>query len=240
MKNLQNKKYILASKSPRRQYLLKELGLPFEVKTKEIDESFPGNLKAQEIALYLCEKKANAFGEELSSPLPKSQGLLQVDRGENIIITADTIVWIGNQALNKPADHKDAVRMLRLLSGAMHEVFTGVCLRSKNKTRIFYAATKVYFKKLAEKEINHYIASYKPFDKAGSYGAQECLPAGMNPCSTEEKEFLKRLNKTQLIENSIVKASAETGHIEIEKIEGSYFNVMGLPLKELYEELILF
>ena len=182
---------ILASKSPRRQFLLKELGLDFEVRTKEVDESFPETLKAQEIPLYLCEKKAHAFDEELND--------------NTIVITADTIVWVEGQVLNKPENYEDAVRMLKLLSGKMHEVYTGVCLRSKHKSKSFYALTKVYFKNLSQQEIDYYIKNYHPYDKAGSYGAQEWI-----------------------------------GYIAVEKIEGSYFNVMGLPVRELYEELLKF
>lgn len=185
------KKYqiILASKSPRRQFLLKDLGLNFEVHTKDVDESFPENLKAEQIPLYLCEKKANAFDSELTD--------------NTIVITADTIVWINGQVLNKPENFEDAVRMLKLLSGKMHEVYTGVCLKSKQKTKSFYSLTKVYFKNLSIEEIKYYIKNYNPYDKAGAYGAQEWL-----------------------------------GYIAIEKIEGSYFNVMGLPVRELYEELL--
>ena len=181
---------LLASKSPRRQYLLKELGLDFEVRTKEVDESFPDDLKAHEIPLYLCEKKAHAFDEELKE--------------NTIVITADTIVWLPqtNEVLNKPEDFDDAVRMLQLLSGKMHEVYTGVCLKSKSKTKSFYALTKVYFKPLTLQEIEFYINNYQPYDKAGSYGAQDWI-----------------------------------GLVAVEKIEGTYFNVMGLPVKELYEEL---
>ncbi|HEY0030929.1 MAG TPA: Maf-like protein [Bacteroidia bacterium] len=182
---------LLASKSPRRQYLLKELGLDFEVRTKEVDECFPEHLKAQEIPLYLCEKKAEAFDEEL--------------KDNTIVITADTIVWIEGQVLNKPENFDDAVRMLKLLSGKMHEVYTGVCLKSKHKTKSFYALTKVYFKTLSQEEIEFYINNYNPYDKAGAYGAQEWI-----------------------------------GYIAIEKIEGTYFNVMGLPVRELYEELLKF
>lgn len=191
--NFERFELLLASKSPRRQYLLKELGLDFEVRTKEVDESFPENLKAQEIPLYLCEKKANAFDEEL--------------KDNTIVITADTIVWLPqtNEVLNKPENFDDAVRMLQLLSGKMHEVYTGVCLKSKSKTKSFYALTKVYFKPLTLQEIEFYINNYQPFDKAGSYGAQDWI-----------------------------------GLVAVEKIEGTYFNVMGLPVKELYEELLKF
>ena len=183
--------FILASKSPRRQFLLKDLGLDFEVRTKEVDESFPAELKAEQIPLYLCEKKAHAFDDDLND--------------NSIVITADTIVWVDNQVLNKPENFDDAVRMLKLLSGKMHEVYTGVCLKSKDKITSFYAVTKVHFKALTDEEINYYISNFHPYDKAGAYGAQEWI-----------------------------------GYIAVDKIEGSYFNVMGLPLKELYEELLKF
>ena len=187
------KKYtlLLASKSPRRHYLLKELGLDFEVRTKEVDESCPEQLKAAEIPLYLCEKKADAFDEELTD--------------NTIVITADTIVWLDGHVLNKPQNFNDAVRMLQLLSGKMHEVYTGVCLKSKHKTTSFVALTKVYFKELSLEEIEFYIRNYNPYDKAGAYGAQEWI-----------------------------------GYIAIDRIEGTYFNVMGLPVRELYEALLKF
>ena len=219
--------FILASKSPRRQYLLKECGLSFETITKEVDESFPDNLKVQEIPLYLCKKKADAFEGSLSD--------------NSVVITADTIVWVNDHVMNKPADHNDAARMLQLLSGKMHEVFTGVCLKSKNKTKSFYSVSKVYFKKLTEKEIDQYITIFKPFDKAGAYGAQECMPHEIPPCSKEETAFLESINKSEL--NTIDSTKSTQGSIGtyfVEKIEGSYFNVMGLPLKELYEQLLLF
>jgi septum formation protein len=189
--DLKKYKFILASKSPRRQFLLKDLGLDFEVHTKEVDESFPETLKAQEIPLYLCKKKADAFDCELTD--------------NSIVITADTIVWVEGQVLNKPENYDDAVRMLRLLSGRMHEVYTGVCIKSNKKTKAFHSLTKVYFKHLSDDEIEYYIKNFHPYDKAGSYGAQEWI-----------------------------------GYIAVERIEGSYFNVMGLPLRELYEELLSF
>lgn len=191
MKELNKYKIILASKSPRRQYLLKELGLNFEVHTKEVDESFPDDLKAQEIPLFLCQKKADAFDEELTDT--------------TIVITADTVVWIDGQVLNKPENYEDAVRMLQLLSGKKHQVFTGVCLKSKDKTKSFYAQTDVYFKTLSREEIDYYITNFNPYDKAGAYGAQEWI-----------------------------------GYIAVEKIEGTYFNVMGLPVREVYEALMEF
>lgn len=191
MRNSKKYKLILASKSPRRQFLLKELGLDFTVHTKEVDENFPENLKAEKIPLYLCKKKADAFEGEL--------------RDNTIVITADTIVWVENQVLNKPENFDDAMRMLKLLSGKKHEVYTAVCLKSKNKTKTFYASTSVYFKVLSLEEIEYYITNFNPYDKAGAYGAQEWI-----------------------------------GYIAVEKIEGSYFNVMGLPVRELYEELLKF
>jgi septum formation protein len=218
--------FILASKSPRRQFLLKELGLEFEVHTKDVDESFPVELKAQEIPLYLCKKKADAFDKELND--------------NTIVITADTIVWIKGQVLNKPENYEDAVRMLKLLSGKMHEVYTGVCIKSKNKTTVFYCLTKVHFKHLSDDEIDYYIKNFHPYDKAGAYGAQECLPDRMNPCSRDEIDFLTKMNKLDLIEKSTAVVRAGIGSVAVEKIEGSYFNVMGLPLWELYEELLKF
>lgn len=182
---------ILASKSPRRQFLIKELGLDFEILTKDVDESFPKKLKGKNITLYLSKKKAEAFRNEL--------------KPNDLLITADTIVWINNKVLNKPSDFMEAVKMLKLLSGKMHTVYTGVTLMSALKQKTFFAETKVFFKKLSEKEIDFYVTNYKPYDKAGAYGAQEWI-----------------------------------GYVGVKKIIGSYFNVMGLPVKELYEELVKF
>jgi septum formation protein len=184
-------RFILASKSPRRQFLLQELGIPFELVTKEVDESFPDHLVKDEIPLFLARKKADAFERELDD--------------KTIVITADTIVWINNHVLNKPGDAEEARVMLRELSGNRHEVYTAVCLKSAKKEIAFSVRTIVYFRELTEGEIEYYISTYKPFDKAGAYGAQEFI-----------------------------------GYIGVEKIEGSYFNVMGLPVKELYEELVKF
>jgi len=190
-KKLKDYKIILASKSPRRQLLLKGLDIPFEIKLKEVDETFPPHLKRENIALFLCTLKAAAFDDELDD--------------KTLVITADTIVWINEQALNKPKDYNDAVNILTQLSGNMHEVITGVCLKTKEKTYSFYALTKVFFKKLSQEDIEYYVTHYKPYDKAGAYGAQEWI-----------------------------------GYVAIERIEGSYFNVMGLPTRLLYEELLKF
>lgn len=214
---------ILASKSPRRQYLLRALSVPFELLTKEVDESFPEHLQAEEIPLYLCRKKADAFQHELDE--------------KTIVITADTIVWINGHVLNKPADESEAHTMLRELSGNRHEVYTGVCLKSKEKEITFSVRSEVYFYSLSEEDIKRYIQNKKPLDKAGAYGAQETLPSGMNPCSEEEIAFLTKLDKLDLIQDSIAPVQDGKGMVCVEKIEGSYFNVMGLPVVELYENL---
>ncbi len=218
------KKIILASKSPRRQQLLRDLGYNFTVHTKDIDESFPENLKAAQIPLYLCELKANSFVDELKDE-------------HTIVITADTVVWINDGVLNKPENFADAVRMLHLLSGKTHEVFTGVCLKSKTKTHTFFCTTKVRFRELKREQIQNYVLNCKPFDKAGSYGAQECLPPGMNPCSKAEIEFLRSQNRLDLIDKSIVKVSAVNHDVYLDSLDGSYFNVMGLPLIELHQSI---
>lgn len=182
-------KLILGSGSPRRQQLLKDSGFDFKVQVLNADESFPGNLKGAEIALYLCEKKAAAYPGKLNS--------------DELLITADTIVWVDDIVLNKPEGEFEAKQMLQLLSGKMHQVFTGVCISGAEKKLSFTDETKVWFKNLSEAEIDFYIQNYKPFDKAGSYGAQDWL-----------------------------------GLIGVDKIEGSYFNVMGLPVHRVYEELM--
>lgn len=188
---LQQFKFILASKSPRRQFLLRELGLPFELQTKDVDESFPEHLRAEEIPLYLCRKKADAFEGHLDE--------------KTIVITADTVVWINGHVLNKPADEEEARVMLRELSGNRHEVYTGVCLKSKHKEIAFATRTDVYFREITDGEIDYYVKTFSPLDKAGAYGAQEWI-----------------------------------GYVGVERIEGSYFNVMGLPVREMYEELVKF
>ncbi len=222
---------ILASKSPRRQFLLGELGFKFELLTKEVNEDFPSHLKAEEIPLFLCRKKADAFEHEIGP--------------NTIVVTADTIVWIHDHVLNKPADESEAETMLHELSGNRHEVYTGVCLKSADKEISFSVKSEVFFCELSLQDITHYIKSCKPMDKAGSYGAQECLKEGINPCSSEEIAFLKSIGKESLIQNTIVSKAesspgqhGRTGKFHcIEKIEGSYFNVMGLPIVELYSEL---
>ncbi len=190
---LHTNKIILASQSPRRKELLKKLGIDFIIKTREINESYPPGLVKEEIPLYLCRQKANEFDE---SEIEKN----------TILITADTIVWLdGNKVLGKPIDKIEAVQTLKELSGKKHEVITGVCLRSLDKITTFHISTEVFFKVLSNEEIDYYIDTCKPYDKAGAYGIQEWI-----------------------------------GYIGIEKINGSFNNVVGLPVKALYDALMEF
>ncbi len=182
---------ILASKSPRRQNLLKELGFEFEIKTKDIEEIYPPNLKREQVALFLSKLKSNAFKDGLKE--------------NDLVLTSDTIVCLKDEIIGKPKDRQDAIEMLAKLSGNRHEVITAVTLLSKEKQHTFYDETEVYFKELTTEEIEYYIDEYEPFDKAGSYGIQEWI-----------------------------------GYVGIEKIIGSYFNVMGLPVKRVYDELLQF
>jgi septum formation protein len=179
---------LLASNSPRRKELLAGLGLTFEVRVKEVHEDFPEHMQREEVAEYLASHKADAYAADLQ---------------DEVLITADTIVCLGERILNKPADATEAFEMLRSLSGRAHEVITGVCLMTKETKTVFHDVTKVYFKELTDEEINYYIEHYKPFDKAGAYGIQEWI-----------------------------------GMIGIEKIEGAYFNVVGLPVQKLYTHLL--
>lgn len=187
--NFTNYKIILASNSPRRQELLKLMGIEFTIKLRPVDESFPAHFSPVGIARYLCEKKAMAFEPD------------ELNEGE-LLITADTIVCLENEIMNKPADRKHAIEMLQKLSGKKHQVITGVTLRSLTKMTSFTVSTDVVFKALSEDEISYYVDHFQPFDKAGAYGIQEWI-----------------------------------GFVGIEKIEGSYFNVVGLPTARLYEEL---
>jgi septum formation protein len=192
LENLKNRQIILASASPRRRFLLKQLDIEFTSISAEVDESIPDGMSPDEIAIYLSEKKADHFEELLEDP-------------KNIVITADTLVLINGKILGKPVDPDDARVMLQDLSGNMHQVVTGVCIRSRDKSRSFTDWTDVYFKDLSSEEIDYYLNHYKPYDKAGAYGAQEWI-----------------------------------GYIGIKRLEGSYFNVMGLPVQKLYEELSRF
>lgn len=153
----QQQPIILASKSPRRQELMKALNLDFTVELKEVDESYPSGLAPAEVAVYISEKKAKAFGQQEGK----------------IIITADTIVALDGEILGKPEDRNHAIEMLKKLSGRTHEVYTGVTLIKDGKLTSFYDLTEVSCRVVSDQEIDFYIDNYKPFDKAGSYGVQD-------------------------------------------------------------------
>ncbi|WP_281644772.1 Maf-like protein [Bacteroides zoogleoformans] len=160
--NLKKYKIILASNSPRRKELLSGLGVEYEVRTlPDVDESYPETLKGTAIPLYISEEKADAY-----------RGMMQPNE---LMITADTIVWLDEKVLGKPRNRKDAMQMLRAMSGRSHEVFTGVCLTTTEWQRSFTAATEVRFSNLSEEEIVYYVDKYQPMDKAGAYGVQEWI-----------------------------------------------------------------
>ena len=180
---------VLASNSPRRKELLGDLGIEFQVRTiKGIDESYPDDLPVLEIAEYISRKKAHAYRAEMQL-------------GE-LIITADTVVILGDEVLGKPKDADDARRMLRELSGKTHKVVTGVTIVTADATRSFSAVSDVEFAELSDEDINYYVDNYRPLDKAGAYGIQEWI-----------------------------------GCMGVRNINGSFYNVMGLPLHRLYTEL---
>lgn len=189
LENIKKYKVILASASPRRRELLAGLDIDFEVRTlPDVDESFPATLQGGDIPLFISKKKADAY--------------LSLMSDEELVITADTIVWLDGKALGKPVDAADARLMLRGLSSKTHSVFTGVTITTKQVQRSFVACSQVTFAELTDEEIGYYIDKYRPMDKAGSYGVQEWV-----------------------------------GYIGISGIDGSYFNVMGLPVQRLYNEL---
>lgn len=182
-------KIVLASGSPRRKELLSGLGYEFEVRLlKDIDETYPEGLSGEEIAKHISRGKAEAYKETLAN--------------DELVITADTIVYLEGNVLGKPKDAAEARQMLRSLSGRKHQVITGVTLLTKEKIHTFASVSDVTFANLTDEEIAYYVDKYKPTDKAGAYGIQEWI-----------------------------------GFIGVERIEGSYFNVMGLPVQRLYTEL---
>ena len=199
-------KIILASNSPRRRELLAGLDVNFEVKVLNgIDESYPDDLDAYQVAEFIAQKKAEAYRSLLDN---EESSLV-----ENLVLTADTVVVApaadaqNDQEgkgiiLGKPKTADDAVRMLKMLSGKTHHVVTGVCLTTKDEQRHFSVTTEVSFKELTDWEINYYISHYRPFDKAGAYGIQEWI-----------------------------------GYIGCTGLNGSYFNVMGLPVQRIYQEM---
>lgn len=154
-----NAKIILASQSPRRQQLLKDLGLEFEIRVADIDENYPSDLKREKIVEFLAELKADAI--EYSD--------------EEVLITSDTIVWINGHILEKPSSPEHSRKMIQELSDSTHEVLSGVCISYQGKKHTFHSNTKVHFKDLTSSEIDYYVENFKPFDKAGSYGIQEWI-----------------------------------------------------------------
>ncbi len=182
---------ILASQSPRRRQLLEEAGFEFRVQAFDMDEQFPSDMPVEAVAPWLAQGKAQVAKH------------LLIDN--EIILAADSVVILDNVIYNKPIDVADAFRMLRALSGRQHTVITGVCLLSLEKEVVFSGITKVWFEPLSDSEIEYYIDTCKPFDKAGAYGVQEWI-----------------------------------GHCKINKIEGTYANVMGLPINLVYKHLAEF
>ena len=189
LENLNKYKVVLASNSPRRKESLSGLGIEYEVKTlADVDESFPEGLDGVEIPAYIARAKADAYR--------------QVMQENELVITADTIVWLDGEVMGKPVDEEDARRMLRALSGKTHQVITGVCLTTVGYQKTFATVTDVTFAAMTDGEIDYYVTHYRPMDKAGSYGIQEWI-----------------------------------GFVGVERIEGSYFNVVGMPIQRLYTEL---
>lgn len=189
LSNLNRYNIILASASPRRKDLLENIGLKFSVKLLEgIDESYPVELSGEEIAKHISLKKANAYLEHIDDT--------------DLIITADTIVYANHKVYGKPRDREDAKLMLQELSGKTHFVITGVTIATKQKVVTFAVQSEVTFASLSDTELDYYINTYRPFDKAGAYGIQEWI-----------------------------------GMVGVERLNGCFFNVMGLPVHQLYQEL---
>lgn len=186
--HLNRYKVVLASKSPRRQELLRGMGVDFTILTKETPEDYP-DMPFEKVPEYLSRQKSLAFNDE---ELPQNY----------LLITADTVVIAENEILGKPSDKADALRMLQLLSGKTHHVVTGVTVRSKDKICTFAATSQVTFAQLDPEEMEHYVDQYRPYDKAGAYGIQEWI-----------------------------------GYVGISGLQGSFYNVMGLPTRKLYQTL---
>jgi septum formation protein len=214
---------ILGSTSPRRQFLMKEMGFNFRVQKPDADETFADDMPVERVPIYLATKKAASLRPQ----------------DDAVVLTADTVVIIDNKILNKPSDRDEAIAMLIALAGRTHIVITAACISSNGKTDVFDVRTAVTFRSLHTREIERYVDEFRPFDKAGAYGAQECLPIGLNPCSDEEVDFLKSIGKSDLAEKTM-RNSSTSGVVIIEKIDGSYFNVMGLPIHKVYERIVHF
>ena len=181
------KKIVLSSNSPRRKELLGELGIDFEVRVIEgIDETYPKELSVEEVSQYIAREKARVY----------------IVGKDEVLLTADTVVVLGNEIMGKPHDEADAMRMLRQLRGKTHQVITGVCLTTNDKQVTFADVTDVSFADLTDEEIKYYVDNFRPLDKAGAYGIQEWI-----------------------------------GLAGVTGINGSYFNVVGLPVHRVYAEL---
>ena len=186
---LKDYRLLLASHSPRRQELLRECGLDYTLVTKyDVEEIYPADMEAEQVAGFLSKLKSDAYPDEL----------LEGD----ILLTADTTVVMEGRVFGKPADRAEAIEMIAELSGRSHTVITGVTIRSRGSLKQFATQTHVWFRELSREEIEYYVDNFKPMDKAGSYGIQEWI-----------------------------------GFVAIEKIDGSFYNVMGLPIQRLYVEL---
>ncbi|TNE53415.1 MAG: septum formation protein Maf [Bacteroidetes bacterium] len=188
MQNTGGYRLVLASKSPRRQQLMEQLELNFELRTKSVEENFDPEMNPYQVPEYLAGLKAEAMMAELAA--------------NELLITADTVVILQGEIIGKPENELAAKAMLKRLSGQTHDVVTGVQLQSQQKKSTFSSCTKVHFKTLSDEMIEHYVKTYRPLDKAGAYGIQEWI-----------------------------------GAVGIDRIEGSYYNVMGLPVAQLWEEL---
>lgn len=188
LNNLKDYRIILGSQSARRHELLAGLKIPFEIINIDVEETYPESIVGVDIPMYLAEKKANAFRNQM--------------KDDTLLITADTIVWHEGKVLGKPSDWNEAARFLQMLSGKTHQVITGVCITTKDRRRVFHVISDVRFTRLTPAEIDFYLHHFEPYDKAGAYGVQEWI-----------------------------------GYIGVEHINGSYFNVMGLPVQRLYNEL---
>lgn len=187
--NLKKYKIVLGSNSPRRRELLAGLDIDFEVRAiPDVDESYPVSLKPEDIPVYVARQKAETYKPMMAA--------------DELLITADTIVWTFEKIMGKPANRAEAVSMLFALSDHVHEVITGVCITTSTRKVDFSVASAVCFAKLSAQEVDYYIEKYRPYDKAGGYGIQEWI-----------------------------------GYIGVEAINGSFYNVMGLPVQRLYQEL---
>ena len=189
LSNLEKYQIVLASKSPRRQELLRGMGLQFAVVTKDTPEDFPADMPLDEVPKFLSRQKSLAFA---AADLPT----------DYLVITSDTVVIADEQILGKPKDRAEALRMLQILSGKTHRVVTGVTVRSAQQCKSFAVTSKVKFALLDAEEMAYYVDNFKPFDKAGAYGIQEWI-----------------------------------GYVGITGLNGSFYNVMGLPTRRLYQVL---